>query len=42
MTLGASHGDTVVLRAEGPGSEEALDKLVTLVETDLDGGLPPA
>ncbi|YCH09377.1 HPr family phosphocarrier protein [Arthrobacter sp. alpha11c] len=42
MTLGASHGDIVVLRAESPGSEEALDKLVALVETDLDGVLPPA
>ncbi|MFJ3957248.1 HPr family phosphocarrier protein [Arthrobacter sp. NPDC090010] len=36
MTLGAANGDTVVLRAEGPGAEEALDKLAALVETDLD------
>ncbi|MDP5226802.1 MULTISPECIES: HPr family phosphocarrier protein [Arthrobacter] len=36
MTLGAGNGDTVVLRAEGPGADEALDKLAALVETDLD------
>ncbi len=36
MTLGAGNGDTVVLRAEGAGAEEALDKLAALVETDLD------
>jgi phosphocarrier protein len=36
MTLGARHGDTVVLRAEGPGAEDALDKLAALVERDLD------
>jgi len=36
MSLGASHGDIVVLHAEGPGAEEALDLLVTILETDLD------
>lgn len=36
MSLGASNGDVVVLRAEGEGSEEALDALVALLETDLD------
>jgi len=36
MSLGAANGDTVVLRAEGDGAEEALDALVRLLETDLD------
>ena len=36
MGLGASHGTVVTLRAEGEGADEALDKLVTLIETDLD------
>jgi phosphocarrier protein HPr len=36
MSLGASYGDTVVLRAEGAGAEAALDHLVQLLETDLD------
>lgn len=36
MSLGASHGDTVVLRAEGEGAEAALDELVKVLETDLD------
>lgn len=36
ITLGAGNGDNVVLNAEGPGAKEALDKLATLVETDLD------
>ncbi|MBX7445945.1 MULTISPECIES: HPr family phosphocarrier protein [unclassified Arthrobacter] len=36
MTLGAGNGDTVVLRAEGPGAEAALEKLAVLLETDLD------
>lgn len=36
MTLGASHGDVVVLRAEGEGADAALDSLVKLLETDLD------
>jgi len=36
MTLGAEHGSTVVLRAEGDGADAALDKLVALLETYLD------
>lgn len=36
MGLGAGHGTEVVLRAEGDGAEEALDGLVTLLETNLD------
>jgi len=36
MSLGASHGDVVVLRAEGDGAEAALDSLAALLETDLD------
>ena len=36
MSLGASHGDVVILRAEGPGAEEALDHLVGILETDHD------
>ena len=36
MTLGARNGDTVVLRAEGPGAQDALDRLAALVESDLD------
>ncbi|MBD7994985.1 HPr family phosphocarrier protein [Arthrobacter sp. Sa2CUA1] len=36
MSLGASHGDVVVLRAEGEGADAALDELVKILETDLD------
>ncbi|ADX72171.1 phosphotransferase system HPr (HPr) family protein [Pseudarthrobacter phenanthrenivorans Sphe3] len=36
MSLGASHGDVVILRAEGPGADEALDHLVGILETDHD------
>ena len=36
MSLGATHGDVVVLRAEGEGAEEALDSLVKILETDHD------
>ena len=36
MSLGAAHGDTVVLEAEGEGAEEALDHLVQVLETDHD------
>ncbi|UFU06682.1 HPr family phosphocarrier protein [Ruania halotolerans] len=35
MTLGARHGDTVTLHADGPGSEEALDQLADLLSHDL-------
>jgi phosphotransferase system HPr (HPr) family protein len=37
MTLGAMHGDEVVLAAEGAEAETALDKVAQLVATDLDG-----
>lgn len=36
MGLGASHGTVVTLKADGEGAEQALDDLVTLLETDLD------
>jgi phosphocarrier protein HPr len=36
MSLGAKHGDRVVLRAEGPGAESVLDKLAAILETDHD------
>lgn len=36
MSLGASHRDLVVLRAEGAGAHDALDKLVAILETDHD------
>ena len=36
MTLGASHGDVVVLRADGDGAADALDRLVQVLETDHD------
>lgn len=38
MSLGATHGAVVVLRAEGVGAEEALDSLVEILESDLDTG----
>ncbi len=36
MSLGASHGEVVVLRAEGDGADAALDHLVQILETDHD------
>ena len=36
MSLGATHGAVVILRAEGAGAEEALDSLVKILESDLD------
>ncbi|MCC3275757.1 MULTISPECIES: HPr family phosphocarrier protein [unclassified Arthrobacter] len=36
MSLGASHGDVVVLRSDGPGAENALEDLARVLETDLD------
>lgn len=36
MSLGASHGDVVVLRSEGAGAEAALEELARILETDLD------
>jgi len=36
MSLGATHGTAVVLRAEGAGAEEALETLVQILQTDHD------
>lgn len=36
MALGAAHGETVTLAADGDGAEAALESLVQLLETDLD------
>lgn len=36
MGLGAGHGAVVTLKADGEGAEQALEELVTLLETDLD------
>jgi phosphocarrier protein HPr len=36
MSLGAEHGDVVVLRSEDDGADEALDSLVRILETDHD------
>lgn len=36
MSLGATNGDVVTLRAEGEGADEALAELAGLLETDLD------
>ncbi|MCC3276240.1 HPr family phosphocarrier protein [Arthrobacter sp. zg-Y20] len=36
MALGAGYGEEVVLRAENPDADEALERLVRLLETDLD------
>ena len=36
LTLGVDHGDMITIAAQGEGAEAALDKLVTLLETDLD------
>jgi phosphocarrier protein HPr len=36
MTLGAMHGDEVVLSAEGEGADAALDEIAALVVADLD------
>lgn len=36
MTLGAMHGDEVVLEADGDGADTALDELAALVGSDLD------
>ena len=33
MMLGAAKGDSIVIHCEGPYSEQALDKLVELVES---------
>jgi phosphocarrier protein HPr len=36
LSLGAGHGAEVILQADGPGSEEALDSLAALLTRDLD------
>lgn len=36
MTLGARHGEEVVLAAEGEAADEVLDRLVALLSRDLD------
>ncbi|TQJ34198.1 HPr family phosphocarrier protein [Arthrobacter sp. SLBN-122] len=36
MSLGLEYGDRVILRTEGTGSEQALDRLVGLLETNHD------
>jgi phosphocarrier protein HPr len=36
MTLGAEHGDEVVIEVEGPGANEVLAEMVALVQADLD------
>ena len=36
MGLAVKHGEAVELHADGPGSEQVLDELVTLLATDLD------
>ena len=36
MAMGARHGETVTLSAEGDGADAALDSLVELLSRDLD------
>ncbi|KAD4059615.1 HPr family phosphocarrier protein [Arthrobacter yangruifuii] len=36
MSLGASHGDVVVLRSDDEGADTALEELAKILETDLD------
>jgi phosphocarrier protein HPr len=36
MSLGAGHGDTVVIRTDGVGAEHALDQLAQILETNHD------
>jgi phosphocarrier protein HPr len=38
MTLGAEHGDEVVIEADGAGASEALAEMLALVQSDLDAG----
>ena len=37
MTLGAMHGDEVVLSAEGSDADAALDAVAAVISADLDG-----
>ncbi|MEU9835757.1 HPr family phosphocarrier protein [Streptosporangium sp. NPDC048047] len=41
MALGAGHGAEVVLEAEGPGADAALDSLAGLLSRDLDAEEAP-
>ncbi|MFD1048718.1 HPr family phosphocarrier protein, partial [Kibdelosporangium lantanae] len=36
MTLGAMHGDEVILAAEGEAAQSSVDAVAELVATDLD------
>lgn len=36
MTLGAAHGDEVIITAEGDGAEAAIEAVAELIESDLD------
>lgn len=36
MTLGAQHGEEVTLSVEGDGADAVLDRLATMLESDLD------
>ena len=36
MTLGAAHGDEVVLAADGEGADAALDTIADMISSDLD------
>ncbi|ALC25171.1 HPr family phosphocarrier protein [Streptomyces pristinaespiralis] len=36
LALGAKHGESLVLSAEGDGAEAAVEELATLVAADLD------
>ncbi|HEX3789392.1 MAG TPA: HPr family phosphocarrier protein [Pseudonocardiaceae bacterium] len=36
MTLGAMHGDQVVIAADGDGADAALDTIATLIATESD------
>ncbi|WP_033440705.1 HPr family phosphocarrier protein [Saccharothrix sp. NRRL B-16314] len=38
MTLGAMHGDEVVLAADGDGADAALEAIAEMIATDLDEG----
>ncbi|MBW4720998.1 HPr family phosphocarrier protein [Saccharothrix obliqua] len=38
MTLGAMHGDEVVLTADGDGADDALEAIAALIASDLDEG----
>lgn len=36
MTLGAGHGDEVVLASDAPGADDVLERLAAVLGTDLD------